>query len=517
MADTAFASITGILKRSPSKISTPSRTPMEEHSKRYTAFAVPGSGLWQYTRMPFGLCNAPRTFQRLIDALFGPQYEPNIFGYLDDIIVATDTFDEHLKWLELVLTKLREAGLAMNRKKCEFCCRQLTYLGFLLDDQGLRHDPERVASVLNYPPPRNFKELRRFLGCVSWYSRFIEMESNVKMPLLSLAKKNAPWTWGPDQEEAFQQLKSALVSAPVLARPNFGRPFRVQSDASAYAIGAVLTQEHEDGEHPIVYISRVLSSAERNYSTTERECLAVVWAVKKFRSYLEGYQFTVITDHSALKSLQTAKEPAGRLARRALELQHWNFTFEHRKGTQMKVPDFLSRMADEDEEEEIAAFETIEDPWYLNRMQEVQEMPKKFGSWRVENGILYRHREDPLLDPIDGGTEAWRVVVPEEHRARILSEAHEERSAGHLGQQKTYDRVARDYYWPGMWHDVREHVRDCELCQRHKVPQTGPQGTLGRRVVERPWAVVAADMMELPRSLNGHKYVLVFQDLFTRY
>ncbi|CAB0040089.1 unnamed protein product [Trichogramma brassicae] len=416
---------------------------MEANSKKYTAFAIPGSGLWHYTRMPFGLCNAPRTFQRLIDSLFGPEFEPNIFGYLDDIIVATDTFEEHLQWLEVVLSKLREAGLSVNRKKCEFCCQRLTYLGFVLDAEGLRPDPERVAPVLNCKPPRNLKELRSFLGCISWYSRFIRMESSVKVPLLKLTKKNAPWLWGPEQSEAFESLKRALISSPVLARPDFSKPFKVQSDASAYAIGAVLTQDQDDGEHPIVYISRVLNAAERNYSTTERECLAVVWAIKKFRPYLEGYEFTVVTDHAALKSLQMAKEPAGRLARWALELQNWSFKIEHRKGVHMKIPDFLSRMPIQGEGE-IAAFATIEDPWYISLVAEVEQTPQKFKKkWRVEDGLLYKFREDKLLDPIEDGIEGWRLAVPAEHRQRVLEDAHNEVTAGHLGLEKTYDRVAR--------------------------------------------------------------------------
>ncbi|CAB0035616.1 unnamed protein product [Trichogramma brassicae] len=257
---------------------------MEEHSKPYTAFAVPGSGLCQYTRMPFGLCNAPRTFQRLIDSLFGPEDQPHIFGYLDDIIVATDSFDEHIEWLQVVLTRLREAGLAVNRKKCEFCCQRLSYLGFLLDSEGLRPDPERVAPVLECKPPRTLRELCSFLGCISWYSRFIQMESPAKIHLLKLTKKDVSWKWRLEQQEAFDNLKQSLVTAPVLARPDFTKPFKVQSDASAYAIGAVLTQEHEDGEHPIVYISRVVNKAEKNYSTTERECLAVVWHKKFFVS-----------------------------------------------------------------------------------------------------------------------------------------------------------------------------------------------------------------------------------------
>ena len=194
--------------------------------------------------------------------------------------------------------------------------------GILLDKEGLRSDPEKVVPVLEYPTPHNIKQLGRFLGMVGWYARFIRNESSIKIPLVKLLCKRIEWQWGEDQEEAFETLKRALIMTPVLARPDFngasktGKPLMVQCDASNFAIGTVLMKEGEDGEHPIVYINRVLTPAEKNYSTTE--CLAMSWAIKKLRPYLEGYQFTVITDHSALKWLYNIKEPSGHLARWAL-------------------------------------------------------------------------------------------------------------------------------------------------------------------------------------------------------
>ncbi|CAB0044087.1 unnamed protein product [Trichogramma brassicae] len=169
-------------------------------------------------------------------------------------------------------------------------------------------------------------------------------------------------------------------------------------------------------------------------------------------------------------------------------------------------------------EGEIAAFARIEDPWYISLVAEVEQAPQKFKEkWRVEDGLFYKFREDKLLDPIEDGIERWRLAVPAEHRQRVLEDAHNEVIAGHLGLEKTYDRVAREYYWPGVWHDVKAFVKSCETCKRYKIPQTGPQGLMGRRIVERPWAVIAADMMESPRSKGGFKYVFVIQDLFTRY
>lgn len=243
----------------------------------------------------------------------------------------------------------------------------------------------------------------------------------------------------------------------------------------------------------------------------------MIWAIKKLRPYLEGYAFKVITDHSALRWLRNLKEPTGRLARWALEMQQWEFEIIHRKGALHHVPDALSRAFESGEEEEIAAFETIQDRWYVERMEEVKKFPKKYGSWKVEDGMLYRYKREELLDPVTNDEEGWKLVVPQEYRDRVLRDAHREPSSGHLGVEKTYDRVAREYSWPGVWYDVQAYVRECRECQRYKVLQTGPQGLMGKPIVERPWAVVAADTMEFPRSKGQFKYLLVFQDLFTRW
>ena len=187
---------------------------------------------------------------------------------------------------------------------------------------------ERIEPILQYPVPKTKRQLRRFLGMVGWYSRFIEKESEIKLTLLKLIEKTQAWQWSAEQQEAFKKLNK----------------FTGQCDASNDTIGVVLPQEFDDGEHPIVYIHRVLSSAQRNYSTTEKECLALAWSIKKLRTYLEGCKFKPITDHSALRWLQHLKEPTGRLARWSLELQQWDVTIEHRKEAMHRVPDALSRI-----------------------------------------------------------------------------------------------------------------------------------------------------------------------------
>ncbi|KAL6421213.1 hypothetical protein ACFW04_013639 [Cataglyphis niger] len=262
-------------------------------------------GYWQVPLeskiMPFGLHSAPATFQRLLDKIISPALEPNVFVYLDDIIIISKTFDDHLRLLTEVFRRLRDARLRLNPEKCKFCVDQLKYLGHVVDRKGIRTDPEKVSAVENWPEPHTVKQIRQFLGMASWYRRFIANFSTIAAPLTSLTRKNAKWKWGAEETTAFRELKKTLVSAPVLACPDFARRFVLQTDASASGLGAVLTQNFEEGERVIAYASRTLNSAEKNYSATELECLAVVWGIRRMKGYLEGYPFTVITDHQALK------------------------------------------------------------------------------------------------------------------------------------------------------------------------------------------------------------------------
>ena len=283
-------------------------------SRERTAFMVPGRGLLQFKRMPYGLTNAPATFQRLLDQLVGIKIYPHVFVYLDDIIIVTSTFEEHLDWLRQVLHKIRDSGLTINHEKCEFCCAEVRYLGFVVNRNGLQVDTDKVAPIVNYPAPRNLKQLRSLLGMASWYRRLIPEFATIAEPLTRLTKKSQSWEWGEEQIRAVDLIKKHLVSPPTLACPNFELPFTLQTDASSVGLGAVLTQVIDGFERVIAYASRSLSEAEKKYTVTEQECLAVIWAIRKCRCYLEGYSFTVITDHSSLRWLHNLKNPIGRLA-----------------------------------------------------------------------------------------------------------------------------------------------------------------------------------------------------------
>ncbi|XP_032686576.1 uncharacterized protein LOC116851354 [Odontomachus brunneus] len=308
--------------------------------------------------MPFGLHSAPATFQRLVDRVLEPALEPHVFVYLDDIIVTSPTFEEHLKHLKEVFRRLRQARLRLNEDKCKFCIPKLRYLGHLVDKDGIRTDPEKISAITEWPTPRTVRQVRQFLGLSSWYRRFVPDFTKLATPLTRLTYKQTKWKWGEQEEDAFQALKTALVSTPVLACPDFTLRFVLQTDASVQGLGAVLTQHLDEGECVIAYASRSLNKAEKDYSATELECLAVVWGIRRMRGYLEGYTFTVVTEHQSLRWLQRLEAPTGRLARWLFELQEFDFEVRYRNGAANKVADALSRQP------VVSSVSQIRCPWY---------------------------------------------------------------------------------------------------------------------------------------------------------
>lgn len=489
---------------------------VEENSRQYTAFTVPGRGLFQFKRMPFGLHNSPATWQRLIDSVLGPELEPFVFVYLDDVVIVTQSFDKHVEVLEEVFKRLREANLTVSFEKCQFCRPSMRYLGYVVDRQGLHVDAQKVEAMLKLPVPRTVKEVRRVLGTFSWYRRFVPDFATIVSPLTALLKKSRKFDWTPACDEAFRKIKTCLISAPVLCCPDYELPFIVETDASAYGIGAVLLQPHSDGDRVISYLSRSLTKQERNFSTTERECLAVLWAVEKLRPYLEGVPFQVVTDHHSLVWLQNLKDPTGRLARWSLKLSNFDCKIIHRKGKDLVVPDMLSRSVPVIDE--IIINSEISDKWYKGMCRKVQMKPAKFSNWRLQNGRLFKYVKSPYVSLHDS-RELWKEAVPKESRKKIIAKFHEPPTSGHMGVTKTYARIAERFFWPKMKYDVAHFIRNCTVCATHKPDQRGPLGQMVQQPrVFRPWEMISTDLMgPLPRSMKGHQYICVITDYFSKY
>jgi hypothetical protein len=265
--------------------------------------------------MPFGLTNAPSVFQRLMQKVLAglnPEGGPDfVVVYIDDILVFSRTLEEHLEHLRRVIERLEEAQLKLKLVKCQFIRKEVDYLGHVLTPEGLKVNSRLVEAVTNFPQPQNVSEVCRFLGLASYYRRFVPQFSKIAQPLRAMTCKGATFAWTTEAQAAMQQLKERLTNAPVLDYPSFGKPFTLETDTSINGIGAVLSQEQDDCRlHPIAYASRLLSSAERNYSITELETLAVVWAVTHFHSYLYGHSVTILTDHTAVKAVLETPNPS---------------------------------------------------------------------------------------------------------------------------------------------------------------------------------------------------------------
>jgi len=317
--------------------------PIAPGSQAKTGFQV-GNKVYVWLKMPFGLTNAPATMQRLIDRCIGDAIGKFAIAYLDDIIVYSDNEAQHLSHIKSIFKRLHAFGLRINPEKCEFFCRQVVFLGHLISHGEIRIDPDKVSGIKGLERPHDVKSLQRVLGIFGYCRKFILNYAALTVPLTDLLKKDQPWVWGKSQQDSFDRLKELFTKDPVLAQPDFGKEFELETDASDYGIGALLGQRDEKGFlRPVSFISRKLTPAEKNYSTREKEGLAIVWAIEKLSPMLWGRRFTVYTDHKSLIWLKSAMVDSGRLTRWVQKLSAFDFDIKYRKGSDNVVADALSR------------------------------------------------------------------------------------------------------------------------------------------------------------------------------
>ncbi|GFY33715.1 transposon Tf2-6 polyprotein [Trichonephila clavipes] len=499
-----------------------------------TAFVCP-FGTYRFLRMPYGLRNAPATFQRLMNRFCNGLEDILALPYLDDIIVLSETFEKHMFDLKTIFERLLHFKLKANREKCHFASSRVKYLGFWITQKGIEVDPEKVASILDIPPPKNVKELQSFLQTCSWFRRYIQDFAKISRPLSYLTKKKVKWQWGFDQQNAFQTLKNSLTTPPVLKQADGTKPYIIRTDASNYALGAVLLQGEGSDEHPIEYASRLLTPAECNYSTTEREALAVVWALKKFRGYIEGTEITVASDHQPLKWLLNLKSPTGRLARWALEIQSSNLKVQYIPGKANVVADMLSHPVTQEEEsfcEEnnitIADMPTrsckdmreaqLKDD-NLKKIIDSFEFPLKteeYANWTergflMNQGVLYRYVPDA------DSAEA-QLVIPTAERELIMERHHNDPMAGHYGEEGTFQKIARRYYWTGMRKYISDYIKKCPECARFKATNQKPAGLLRTPVYSQRFEVIAIDLFgPLPQTDTGKQWIFIVEDCATKW
>lgn len=486
--------------------------PLNEKSRNFTAFRT-SEGVYRFKVLPFGVINAPFTMSRLMNKALGFDLEPRVFVYLDDIVIATETLEEHLRLLRIVGERLRQAGLTISLEKSRFCRKQVMYLGYLLNEHGVAIDSSRIQPVLDYARPKTQEDIRRLMGLAGFYQRFVKDYSRVTAPITDLlTKENKKFIWNNEAESAFRELKSILTSAPILGNPDFSKIFTIESDASDRAIGAALVQEQDGATRVISYYSKKLNRTQRRYSAVEKECLGVLSAIQHFRHYIEGTKFRVVTDARSLLWLFNIGTESGnaKLMRWALRIQAYDFNLEYRKGKSNITADCLSRSIEID-----VLQVTQTDPDYDDMLDDIRLNPAKYQDYRVIDGIIFRYVKTPnrMSDP----RFAWKQLPPASDRELIVKQIHDK---AHFGYDKTLGAIKQRYYWPKMNTEIRRICRECLICQTSKASNTNATPPMGaQKPVEYPWQFVTLDYVgPLPPSgKNRHTCLLVATDVFSKF
>lgn len=507
------------------------QTPVREQDRPLTAFITP-EGLWEYKNMPFGLCNAPATFQRMMDAVLAGAKWNWCLVYLDDILVISKTFQEHVKHLDDVFTRLEEARLKLKAKKCSLLRRELLFLGHIIAENGIRPNPAKVKVLEHWPVPKTVKEVESFLGLATYFRKFVPGFAKIAAPLNELKKNEFRWT--ESQQRAFDILRKALMTDPVLMHPDLSKPFSVETDASGNGLGAVLLQRGDDGEdHVIEYASRTLRKHEVPWTPREWEALAILWACELWRHYLEDRAFVVKTDHKSLNIKQWLKDHKNhgnyRLERWLHRLSPFNFEVEYRTGRSNLAADGLSRSGLDVTPEGLPSDEIPEAAVLctggldLSAWREAQQLDKGLrwltNTGSPESGSRRKRRNQERLreeyDMKEGLVHRkGALVVPAALIASVIKSFHE---PAHLGAAKILPEIAKRFWWKGMSKDVAAFCRGCLECMQASRYNSERQGFLKPLIAPRRWHTVNLDLYGPIEGGDGCRYVLVTVDHFSKW
>ena len=536
------------------------QVPLDPVDAEKTSFLT-RMGSFKFKRMTMGLCNAGSTFSRIMQLAMQGLNLQICICYLDDVIVFASSVTSHIQRLRAVFERLRAANLKLKPTKCHLVREEVAFLGHRVSGEGVATDPSKTEAVREWPRPRNIHEVRSFVGLCAYYRRFVVGFAGICAPLHQLTGKHAHFDWTMECEAAFEALKEALTSAPVLAMATDDDSFVLDVDASDRCIGAVLSQVQGGEERVVAYGSRVLSRTERNYCCTRRELLAVVFFVRYFKAYLLGKKFLIRTDHAALTWLRKTPEPIGQQARWVEILEEYDFNIQHRPGRAHGNADALSRIPCRQcgwgkEEEgtgvearaihfDVAA-DTPDSPWSPTRIAEEtlkdpilaevlrwkqkqvtaptpeeiagtgREVKVYLSQWdriHVRTGCLYR-----AWWSAEGVVESWQLIPPVSRRREIMEIAHAGFGGGHEGVKKSKGKVQKTAWWVDWTRDVEVYCRGCEPCARYFRGTPGHQGTMQHSPVGLPWEKLAIDITgPFPRSKSGYMYMFTVLDCFSKY
>lgn len=498
--------------------------PMAESSIPKTAFTC-HLGLFAFKRLPFGLTNGPALFQRSMNKVLSGLIGKCCIVYIDDVCIFSKTVEEHAEHLRLVLQRLKEAGLQVKPSKCHFEKPEIELLGFVVSKDGIRPLPDKVKAIAELAPPTDVKGVRMFIGMINYYRENIKNFSTISLPLTELTKTRQPFIWGEEQQEAFDKLKQALTTAPILAHPDRSKPYILYTDASDKAIGAILCQKDEEGvERVISYLSHKLSEAQLRYPPIEKEALAIIYSLKKLHPYLYGAKFEIHTDHKPLKSLFTAEIKNSKLQRWAIQIAEYGAPILYHPGKLNVRADMLSRIAAISPAPPEVQLATIPSAWEADQIdpQELlqfqrEQFPNEIIEARqdwdescyfLEQGLLHS-----LAQPYKNAGRYPRLVLPQQYRQRVIDRCHKD--VAHSAFDKTLARVQEAYVWPGMRKHVREYLKTCTHCNT----MTPPHRPVPRGEVPTPnclWEAWSIDLVgPFPRDQRGRTFLLTCVEMLS--
>lgn len=511
---------------------------VQEEDRHKLAVATP-RGLFQFTRTPFGLRTSANSFQRLMSLVLSG-LDPLCVGvYIDDIIISSDTIDNHFPKLQQVFDRLRKYKLKLKPSKCTFLEDTVKYLGFVISKGQVFPDKKNIEVINKFKIPQKKSDVQSFLGCINYYRKFIPDISKRSLNLTKLTKDNVKFQWNQLAEDEFNDLKTALISEPCLMLPNMEETFHLYTDASNHSIGAVLAQLDENGfPKPIAFGSRKLKLAETKYSVTEREALAIVYFTGYFRQYLLGKKFCIYTDHAPLTSGLKLKDSFNRIARWTLALSNFDFHVKFLPGKANKISDFMSR--------QINNLETISDHLFLAEPMEINnENNADFSNQQlidnqnnddfckqIKQAITNKEKskfanltffyQDNILkckSNKHNGNKIVKTVIPQSMVKNLLEIDHDSKIACHPGIRKTINKICKKYFWPKMTKQIVNWINSCDQCLARKAHQPKQKAPLQRiPLPNSPFEKVSFDIMgPLNVTQNGNRYLVTFIDYFTRY
>lgn len=485
-------------------------------------------GLFEPLVMFFGLCNAPATFQSMMNGYFRDMIASGeVLVYIDDIIVLGKTLEDNRRITRKVLERLREHNLFVKPEKCEFETQKTEYLGLIISEGRLEMDPVKISGVRDWPIPACKKEVQAFLGFCNFYRRFVKGYSKVARPLNDLTG-NVPWKWTPEAETAVHELKKRLTEAPALVIPNESDPYRVEVDASDYAIGGVLSQKQDNVWHPVAYLSHSMTPAERNYEIYDKELLAIMTGIEQWRHYLLGakHTFEIYTDHKNLEFFRQPQKLNRRQARWLTELADYDFALIHRPGSTNTKADLLSRRADHtDGKEDNREVVLLREEFFrvrhaIDDVNWISPITRK----RLDECLAQiRNQEKWILEKADQNQDGFRwedgfvmlnerYVVPKDRKLRlqIIQDHHDTPEAGHPGQTRTWEQVSRSYWWPGIRAQIKQYVTTCVPCQQNNIVRKDRSTLRPNEVPKFPFEVITLDQVTGIPVSQGYDALLNF-------